>query len=702
MNWVLKHTGKKPAKKTILILGAVSMAVFMLIMVLGVRARHAMTEKITDRANTTLLLSFQVTEDFYVRYTILFKALSGMDRVRAHEHESVAAMLTRMNSQFPELVNIAAVDRSGKFFASGRAFDPERTPSISHLDFFKKVSRGDEGAVMNPHVGPISKVRVTGVVVPIVDNQGRFNGLIGSSIRFSALTELWEKTLASTTGLDFAAVDARGIIQFTSRTLKAFMGKSADSVSFLAPADSGMMREIDGQSYYIARKYSPASTLTLYVIARLKVSPVDFIRENTMLMFLNLLLLTVLLLFMEHTRKSAELMAGISASERKFRRLMDSLPSILIRVDHNGKILHWNSVAEKASHLTEQAARGMSVDRVFEQLKGRMDLIQGALENITPRNSFKVKREINNHTVYEDIFIHPQMEAKERSAVIRIEDVTERVKMEEIMVKTEKIMTIGGMAAGMAHEINNPLSAVLQNAQSLENRMMKDSTANNRAAEAAGTDFALIRQYMTGRRFPDMIRSIQKSAERAAGIVYNMLDFSYHNRRGLTGCDLNNLVETSIELAGREYDLKKRYTFSDIRILRSFSKDLPPVICNSTEIEQVIINLLKNAAQAFYEAETSNAALRLATRQEGDFAVIEVRDNGPGMKEEVRKRIFDPFFTTKAPGIGTGLGLSVSYYIITQKHGGKITVDSSPGKGTCFTIKIPFDPVTIEDGNNDP
>lgn len=702
MNRMLKHKGKKPVKKTILILGTLSMAVLMLILVLSVGARHAMTEKITDRADATLLLSFQVTEDFYVRYTILFKALSGMETVRAHDPESVTGMLIRMNSQFPELVNFAAVDRSGKFFASGRAFDPERTPSISHLDFFKKLSRGDGVAVMNPHMGPISNVRVTGVVVPIVDNQGRFDGLIGSSIRFSALTDLWEKTLASAAGFDFAAVDAKGIIQFTSRALKGFTGKRVESVPFLAPAGSGMVRGIDGQSYYIAQKYSPTSTLTLYVIAHLKVSPVDFIRENTMLMFLNLLLLMVLLLFMVHTRKSSELMAGISASERKFRRLMDSLPSILIRVDHNGKIQHWNSVAEKASHLTEQAARGMSVDRVFGQLKGRMDLIEGALENGTHRNAFRVKREINNHTVYEDIFIHPQMEAEARAAVIRIENVTERVKMEEVMAKTEKIMTVGGMAAGMAHEINNPLSAVLQNAQVLEDRMMNDSKANTRAAEAAGTDFALIREYMTGRRFPDMIRSIRKSAERAAGIVYNMLDFSYHNRRGLSGCDLNHLVETSIDLAGREHDLKKRYAFSNIRISRSFSKDLPPVVCNGTEIEQVIINLLKNAAQAFDESETADAALGLTTRREGDLAVIEVRDNGPGMEEEVQKRIFNPFFTTKAPGIGTGLGLSVSYYIITQKHGGEITVVSSPGKGTCFTIKIPFDPVNIEDGNNAP
>ncbi|MBI9091570.1 MAG: PAS domain S-box protein [Desulfobacterium sp.] len=702
MNRALKNKDKKPVKKTILILGALSMAVFMLIMVLSVKARHAMTEKITDRADTTLLFSFQVTEDFYVRYTILFKALSGMERVRAHEHESVTGMLTRMNDQFPELVNIAAVDRAGKFFASARAFDPERAPSISHLDFFKKLSRGDERAVMNPHVGPISKVKVTGVVVPIVDNQGRFDGLIGSSIRFSALTDLWEKKLATPAGVDFVAVDARGIIQFTSRALKAHTGKSVDSVSFLAPAGSGMVRVIDGQSYYIAQKYSPTSTLTLYVIAQLKVSPVDFIRENKMLMFLNLLLLMVLLLFMVHTRKSAKLMADISASERKFHRLMDSLPSILIRVDHNGKILHWNSVAEKASHLTEQAARGMSVDRVFGQLKGRMGLIEEALENRTTRNAFKIKREISNHTVYEDIFIHPQLYTEEPGAVIRIEDVTERVKMEEIMVKTEKIMTVGGMAAGMAHEINNPLSAVLQNAQVLENRMLKNSEVNNRAAAAAGTDFALIRQYMTGRRFPDMIRSIRKSAERAAGIVYNMLDFSYQKSRGLSGFDLNHLVETSIDLAGKEYDLKKRYSFKSIHISRSFTKDLPQVICNSTEIEQVIINLLKNAAQAFYEAKITEAAIGLATRQEGDLAVIEVRDNGPGMEEDVQKKIFDPFFTTKAPGIGTGLGLSVSYYIITQKHGGKIAVVSSPGKGTCFTIKIPFDPVDIEDGTNAP
>jgi len=152
------------------------------------------------------------------------------------------------------------------------------------------------------------------------------------------------------------------------------------------------------------------------------------------------------------------------------------------------------------------------------------------------------------------------------------------------------------------------------------------------------------------------------------------------------------LLDRAVELAGQDYDLKKNYDFRQIKIEREYDPSLPQVECAANEIEQVILNLLRNAAQAAYgwHGNGLKPVIRLRTSLEGDMARIEVADNGPGMEEDVRKRVFEPFFTTKPVGVGTGLGLSVSYFIVTSNHRGLIEVESSPGKGACFTVRLPL------------
>lgn len=123
---------------------------------------------------------------------------------------------------------------------------------------------------------------------------------------------------------------------------------------------------------------------------------------------------------------------------------------------------------------------------------------------------------------------------------------------------------------------------------------------------------------------------------------------------------------------------------------------MPKIICSSTEIEQVLFNLFKNAAQAMSEHGVPDGAphIYIRTRSRNNAVIIEIEDNGPGMSTDVRKRIFEPFFTTKDVGVGTGLGLSVSYFIITQNHGGTFMVSSSPGRGARFTITLPVQKVS--------
>jgi signal transduction histidine kinase len=264
--------------------------------------------------------------------------------------------------------------------------------------------------------------------------------------------------------------------------------------------------------------------------------------------------------------------------------------------------------------------------------------------------------------------------------------------MQETMVQNEKMMSVGGLAAGMAHEINNPLSGILQSAQVMSLRLKDDLPANRAKAEALGCDFAAMSEYLEQRGVLAMLSGIRSSAARAARIVANMLDFSRRSDGEKMPFDLNVLMDAALELCASDYDLQKRHDFRHIALERDYDTSLPPVPCTPTQIEQVVMNMLRNAAQAMANraSESPPARIALRTRREGDMARIDIEDNGPGMDDTTRRRIFEPFFTTKKPGDGTGLGLSVSYYIITNNHDGALEVESAPGLGTRFIIRLPL------------
>jgi len=249
------------------------------------------------------------------------------------------------------------------------------------------------------------------------------------------------------------------------------------------------------------------------------------------------------------------------------------------------------------------------------------------------------------------------------------------------------------LAAGMAHEINNPLAGILVNVQVIRNRLCDPSPKNLRTAAECGTSLEAISAYVHARDIDQMLTAIREAGSRAAKIVRNMLSFSRDNRSEMKLCSLAELLDSAIELALTDYDLKKHYDFKKIEIAREYESPLPDVLCETSKIQQVYLNLLRNAAEAmFSKAYPQGQGPRFILRacREKDKVRVEVEDNGPGMAEEVRRRVFEPFFTTKPVGMGTGLGLSVSYLIIVTTHNGAISVESSPGQWTRFIIRLPI------------
>ena len=393
--------------------------------------------------------------------------------------------------------------------------------------------------------------------------------------------------------------------------------------------------------------------------------------------------------------------------QRLTENLFDSMPSVLVGLAPDGTVTRWNRAAETATGLAAHEAVGRPLNDVYPELASEREIVRETLDTGLPRTAPRIPRPRPGGLRYEDVTVFPVLGdgldvgsdggpggRRIEGSVVRVDDVTMRVQMEEMMIQTEKMMSVGGLAAGMAHEINNPLGVILAAAQGVERRFKGDLSRNVETAAVLGVDLDRVALYMEERGILDYLAGIREAGERAAGIVRNMLNFSRKSESSHAACDIAELLNNSVALAGSDYDLKRNYDFRKIEIVREYEPGLPPVSVAETEIEQVFLNIIKNAAEAMCGDDHCSHAPRLVLRvsRSGDSARVEIRDNGPGMTEEVRRRIFEPFFTTKGVGYGTGLGLSVSYFIVTKNHAGDFRVVSRPGEGATFIIILPFVP----------
>jgi two-component system NtrC family sensor kinase len=233
--------------------------------------------------------------------------------------------------------------------------------------------------------------------------------------------------------------------------------------------------------------------------------------------------------------------------------------------------------------------------------------------------------------------------------------------VQERLLQSEKMSSIGQLVSGVAHELNNPLTGIMGFAQLL--LMRKD------------LDAAVAQQ----------IQTIYQEADRASKIVSNLLTFARRREPRKEPANLNTLIERVLEL--RNYDLRVR----NINVAQELDPALPDTMVDTNQILQVFLNIIINAEQAMRSTleEGGEGTLRIATRASRPGMVLaSFQDSGPGMSEETLRRIFDPFYTTKDAGEGTGLGLTISYGIV-EEHGGRIWAESEPGRGTTFLIELP-------------
>ena len=383
----------------------------------------------------------------------------------------------------------------------------------------------------------------------------------------------------------------------------------------------------------------------------------------------------------------------LKQAKKYIDNVINSMPSILMGVDSEGRITHWNYQAQIDAQITAKDALGQQFYHFFPHLSKFVDKIKMAINEQKVIEEIKIPRLIKDKTRYENITIFPLKGTQIKGAVIRMDDVTQQIQIEEMMIQSEKILSVGGLAAGMAHEINNPLSGMMQNAQVVINRLSKKIPGNEKAAKEVGISMEVIKAYMDKRKILNQLEHINEAGKRAAKIIQNMLSFAKKASGSKTYESLPLLLNRTIELAQNDYELKKRFDFKQIKINENDGKAFPLVFCEPSKIQQVFLNIIKNGVEVMAEfkenmPEPPEFFIRFSVADK--MAIIEIKNNGPGMTENVRKRVFEPFYTTKSPNRGTGLGLSVAFFIIVEDHKGELSVESAPGHGTNFIIKLPI------------
>lgn len=298
------------------------------------------------------------------------------------------------------------------------------------------------------------------------------------------------------------------------------------------------------------------------------------------------------------------------------------------------------------------------------------------------------------------------LESRVKERTLELSSALDQLKESEAqLIQTEKMSSLGQMVAGIAHEINTPLAYVKNSLGSVVGklpdvkklivetnkllRLMEEGSPDPRRLQAKFVAVHdLVHHFAEQQALAELGQLAQDGLygiEQISEIVLNLKNFSRLDRSKVSSFNLNEGLDSTLILA--KHELKH------LMVTKHFG-DIPEITCSPSQLNQVFLNLINNAAQAI---EDGPGEITITTRREGtDQVAVEIADNGKGIPPEIMSRIFDPFFTTKAVGKGTGLGLSISYKIIEQ-HGGRITVDSIVGKGTRFTIVLPLTPPATAD-----
>jgi len=359
---------------------------------------------------------------------------------------------------------------------------------------------------------------------------------------------------------------------------------------------------------------------------------------------------------------NAQLYSSLEQKAAEIERLKDFSENIVeslnvgvLAVDLGGSVESWNSQLEQLLGVPRHEAVGRNLEEVLPADLVTELAARASDDRVSSLYKFHMPSRDGRNLVV-NVSIAPLVgKSGERiGRLILVDDITQRMRLEDQLVQNEKLTSLGLLAAGVAHEVNTPLAVISNYIQ------------------------MLAKQLPSGDPRHQLIEKIVKQTFRASEIVNNLLNFSRTGAAEFAEVDLNTVVEETLSLIAHPFRTAR------VQVLRHLQKELPPVRGSNNRLQQVFLNLFMNARDAM----PSGGMIEVRTASNNGTVEVEITDTGSGIPRESLHRIFDPFFTTKSSGRGTGLGLSVTYGII-QEHAGRIDVRSTLGKGTSFRLEFP-------------
>lgn len=342
--------------------------------------------------------------------------------------------------------------------------------------------------------------------------------------------------------------------------------------------------------------------------------------------------------------------------------IIDSMPSVLVGVDPDGRVTQWNEQAARSTGIEGEKALGQPLETVFPRMIEEMERVREAMRTRQVMSAARKTHQADKEIRYEDVTVFPLVANGVDGAVIRVDDVTDRVRIEEMMLRASKLESIGLLAGGIAHDFNNIMTAILGNASLAKLVVTKDS---NKVIE--------------------LLSESEKACLRARDLTQQLLTFAKGGEPVKRVTAIKELLISTVDFSLRGSNVRSEFDIQE---------DLWPAEIDAGQIRQVIQNIVINAVQAMpgggrVKITAVNAEPAPAENpflKEGNHLAIKVEDHGCGIQPEHLAKLFDPYFTTRQKGAGLGL---TTCYSIVKRHGGHIAVESEPGAGSTFSIYLP-------------
>lgn len=380
-------------------------------------------------------------------------------------------------------------------------------------------------------------------------------------------------------------------------------------------------------------------------------------------------------------KEHRETTSRLRASEAYIKNILESMPLMLVGIRENGEITQWNKRAEEIAGIPTAQALGRNLWKTYPAITVAPDQIAQALADGKP---VTIKHSQRGRYHF-DIIIYPLKDQMEPGAVILIDDVTQRIATENMLIQRDKMSSLGELASNMAHDINTPLQAILGDVDNVRDLLKLDFLERDfLEQDRPGNSEAL-------GKLNSILNDAREKGQQASAVITNLLSFAGAQGDEKKPEDVIDIVEHSLALAADVISVPGKLRFRDIAIERDFDAALPNIPCNRSELQQVFLSLFRHSCHALSNRRNpdQHPVIHVEIKQRYDALWIKISHNGQGLTYDEQKYIFEPFFNSPDDKkYDASKRLSFSYFIITEHHKGQMAVTSDVNVGTTFHMQI--------------